>query len=68
MIKGLGFPELIIVLVVIVIFFGLGKLPQVGGQIGKAIRNFQKARTGEVEEDPAITSAVKKVSLEKQNN
>ena len=68
MIKGLGLPELIIILVVIVIFFGLGKLPQVGGQIGKAIRNFQKARTGEVEEDTTKISVVKSVSPEKPHS
>ncbi|MCW5199652.1 twin-arginine translocase TatA/TatE family subunit [Desulfobulbus sp. F1] len=38
---GLGMPELIIILVIIVIIFGAGKLPEIGSGIGKGIRNFK---------------------------
>jgi sec-independent protein translocase protein TatA len=40
---GLGAPELIIILVVVVIIFGVGKLTEVGGAVGKGIREFRKA-------------------------
>jgi sec-independent protein translocase protein TatA len=40
---NLGAPELIIVLVIIMLVFGVGKLPEVGGAIGKGIREFRKA-------------------------
>ena len=40
---GLGMPELIIILVIIVIIFGAGKLPEIGSGIGKWIRNFKEA-------------------------
>ncbi|HEB69249.1 MAG TPA: twin-arginine translocase TatA/TatE family subunit [Desulfobulbus sp.] len=40
---GLGMPELIIILVIIVIIFGAGKLPEIGAGIGKGIRNFKDA-------------------------
>lgn len=40
---GIGMPELIIILVIILIIFGAGKLPEIGGGMGKAIRNFRKA-------------------------
>jgi sec-independent protein translocase protein TatA len=40
---GLGMPELIIILVIILIIFGAGKLPEIGGAIGKGIKNFKKA-------------------------
>jgi sec-independent protein translocase protein TatA len=40
---GIGMPELIIILVIILIIFGVGKLPEIGGGMGKAIRNFRRA-------------------------
>jgi sec-independent protein translocase protein TatA len=43
MFGGLGMPELIIILVIILIIFGAGKLPQIGEGMGKAIRNFKNA-------------------------
>ncbi len=43
MIGGLGMPELIIILVIILIIFGAGKLPQIGEGLGKGIKNFKKA-------------------------
>lgn len=39
---GLGTQELIIILVIVLVIFGAGKLPQVGGALGKGIRNFKK--------------------------
>jgi sec-independent protein translocase protein TatA len=44
---GIGMPELIIILVIILIIFGAGKLPEIGGGMGKAIRNFKSATTDE---------------------
>ena len=39
---GLGTTELLIILVLVMIIFGAGKLPQVGGALGKGLRNFKK--------------------------
>ena len=47
---GIGMPELIIILVIIMIIFGAGKLPEIGAGIGKGIRNFKNA-TKEVEKE-----------------
>jgi sec-independent protein translocase protein TatA len=48
---GIGMPELIIILVIILIIFGAGKLPEIGAGMGKAIKNFKKA-TNEAEDKP----------------
>jgi sec-independent protein translocase protein TatA len=42
--------EIALILVIILIVFGVGKLPQVGGAIGKGIRAFKKGQSGEEEE------------------
>jgi sec-independent protein translocase protein TatA len=39
---GIGPAELIIVLVIILIIFGVGRLPEIGGALGKGIREFRK--------------------------
>jgi sec-independent protein translocase protein TatA len=44
---GLGVPELIIILVIVMIIFGAGKLPQIGEGLGKGIKNFRKATKNE---------------------
>ncbi len=40
---GLGVPELLIILVIVVLLFGAGKLPQIGSGLGEGIRNFRKS-------------------------
>ncbi len=47
----LGPLEIGLILVVILIVFGVGKLPQVGGAIGKGMRAFRKGQAGEEEEE-----------------
>ena len=50
---GIGFPELMVILVIIMIIFGAGKLPEIGSAFGNSIKNFKKsmkdAEAGEIE-------------------
>ena len=51
MFPRLGPWEIALVLVIILLVFGVGKLPQVGGAIGKSLKAFRKGQSGEVEEE-----------------
>ena len=51
MLGGIGLPELIVILVIVLIIFGAGKLPQIGEGLGKGIRNFRKATKDKEEID-----------------
>lgn len=57
----IGPMELIIVLVIIMIVFGVGKLPQVGGAMGRGLREFRKARS-EIDEVTKLEDEVNKSS------
>ena len=61
----LGWPEVLLILAIVLIVFGVGKLPQVASQLGKGIREFRKAQSGEDEvkketvEDKSVKKAEK---------
>lgn len=64
---GIGFPELMIILVIIMIIFGAGKLPEIGSAFGNSIRNFKKSmkEADEIKEDMNVENAV--LEAEKEN-
>jgi sec-independent protein translocase protein TatA len=57
MFRNFGIGEIILILVIVLIVFGVGKLPQVGSALGKGIRSFKKAQSGEDEEEAKAAGA-----------
>ncbi len=53
--------EIGLILVIILVIFGVGKLPQVGGAIGKGMRAFRKGQRGGDEEEEETPKPKKKV-------
>jgi sec-independent protein translocase protein TatA len=64
----LGPLEIGLIVVLVLIIFGVGKLPQVGGAIGKSIKEFRKARAGEDEEDKDKGKEKEKTSTESEDS
>jgi sec-independent protein translocase protein TatA len=48
----IGAPELIIILIIVLLLFGPGRIGQVGGEIGKGIRSFRESLNGKEEQKP----------------
>ncbi len=48
---GLGMGELVILLIIVLLVFGAGKLPQIGDALGRSIKNFKRAAAGSDEID-----------------
>ncbi len=60
-----GPTELIILLVIVMMVFGIGRLPQVGSAIGNALREFRKAQDGEsADESPKLVGGSTKDKTE----
>jgi sec-independent protein translocase protein TatA len=62
----MGPMEIGIILVIVLIIFGVGKLPQVGGAIGKSIREFRKEKEGIVDKEDDKTIAKSSEASEKK--
>ena len=65
---GIGFPELMVILVIIMIIFGAGKLPEIGSAFGRSIKNFKssmkEAEAEELETESATEAAEAPVATE----
>ena len=64
----IGPMELGLVLLLVMIVFGVGKLPQVGGALGKGIREFRKAQTGEGETTAEASEASETTEAKTKEN
>jgi sec-independent protein translocase protein TatA len=62
---GIGIPELLIILVIVLVIFGANKLPEIGSGMGRAIKNFKKA-TSEPEEIDVTPKSESKDSSDKK--
>ncbi len=61
----LGIPELIIILVIVILIFGAGRLPEVGGAVGRSIKEFRKAtKDPEEEAKAALNGAAPPASID----
>jgi len=56
---GIGFPELMVILIIIMIIFGAGKLPEIGSAFGRSIKNFKGSmKEAEAEDLPVDNNPV----------
>ena len=56
MILGLGIPELLVILVVVLVIFGPKNLPKIGSALGKTVKNVREGMEGDDDDKPAKTS------------
>jgi sec-independent protein translocase protein TatA len=49
----IGLPELLVILVIVLLIFGAGKIPQIAKSLGEGIKEFKKSMTGTGEDDKA---------------
>ncbi len=54
---GFGWPEILIILVIVVLIFGVGKVADVGPALGKAISGFRSAVKEDLDEEEAVEEA-----------
>ena len=62
---GIGFPELMVILIIIMIIFGAGKLPEIGSAFGRSIKNFKSSmKEAQEEEENAEVEASQQTAIE----
>ena len=57
---SLGWQELLLILVIVIIIFGVGKLPEIGGAMGKGIREFRANATDDNDDNNDVKTDTNK--------
>jgi sec-independent protein translocase protein TatA len=65
-VPNLGVPELLIILLIVVLVFGVGKLPEVGSSLGRAIREFREQTEKPAEKDAKTKEETKNEEAKKE--
>ncbi|MBM3133388.1 MAG: twin-arginine translocase TatA/TatE family subunit [Chloroflexi bacterium] len=60
MFRSFGIGELLIILLILLLIFGATRLPQIGGALGKSIREFRKGKAGELDDAESKGASEKK--------
>lgn len=60
--------ELIIIMVIVLLIFGVGRLPEIGGALGRGIREFRKAHTGDEDSQRESKTGKQKITTETGND
>ena len=63
---GIGFPELMVILIIIMIIFGAGKLPEIGSAFGRSIKNFKGSMNEAEAEDLPVENNSSEDSSDKE--
>jgi len=64
--RSFGALEIGLIVLIILIVFGVGKLPQVSSALGKGLRSFKKGQAGEEEEEEEVVSTKPKKAVRKK--
>lgn len=62
----IGLPEIIIILVIVLLVFGVGRISKVSEELGKSIRSFRKGLSGE--DEPKVTNEKKEEKKDSDTN
>ena len=67
MLRGIGMPELIIILVIVILIFGASRLTDIGGALGQGIKEFRSSVRSDEEEEGEGEPAKAEAAKEEEN-